>query len=142
MFFFFHSSIGMKEEDCKRLVQSSNKKLRKKTRSQFSDQWKQMSFEDRLKAMGKQNESVAQQYVELPLFQLDSIKQKAILNLGIVEKTNKDLEEKKINIEKFEEDDNQKVEVEKKSKKSETTPLTTKQQNKLNKKKKNKAIGK
>ena len=132
----------MKEEDCKRLVQSSNKKLRKKTRSQFSDQWKQMSFEDRLKAMGKQNESVAQQYVELPLFQLDSIKQKAILNLGIVEKTNKDLEEKKINIEKFEEDDNQKVEVEKKSKKSETTPLTTKQQNKLNKKKKNKAIGK
>ena len=132
----------MKEEDCKRLVQSSNKKLRKKTRSQFSDQWKQMSFEDRLKAMGKQNESVAQQYVELPLFQLDSIKQKAILNLGIVEKTNKDLEEKKkINIEKFEEDDNQKVEV-KKSKKSETTPLTTKQQNKLNKKKKNKAIGK
>ena len=132
----------MKEEDCKRLVQSSNKKLRKKTRSQFSDQWKQMSFEDRLKAMGKQNESVAQQYVELPLFQIDSIKQKAILNLGIVEKTNKDLEEKKkINIEKFEEDDNQKVEV-KKSKKSETTPLTTKQQNKLNKKKKNKAIGK
>ena len=132
----------MKEEDCKRLVQSSNKKLRKKTRSQFSDQWKQMSFEDRLKAMGQQNESVAQQYVELPLFQLDSIKQKAILNLGIVEKTNKDLEEKKkINIEKFEEDDNQKVE-EKKSKKSETTPLTTKQQNKLNKKKKNKAIGK
>ena len=132
----------MKEEDCKRLVQSSNKKLRKKTRSQFSDQWKQMSFEDRLKAMGKQNESVAQQYVELPLFQIDSIKQKAILNLGIVEKTNKDLEEKKkINIEKFEEDDNQKVDV-KKSKKSETTPLTTKQQNKLNKKKKNKAIGK
>ena len=132
----------MKEEDCKRLVQSSNKKLRKKTRSQFSDQWKQMSFEDRLKAMGQQNESVAQQYVELPLFQIDSIKQKAILNLGIVEKTNKDLEEKKkINIEKFEEDDNQKVEV-KKSKKSETTPLTTKQQNKLNKKKKNKAIGK
>ena len=131
----------MKEEDCKRLVQSSNKKLRKKTRSQFSDQWKQMSFEDRLKAMGKQNESVAQQYVELPLFQIDSIKQKAILNLGIVEKTNKDLEEKKINIEKFEEDDNQKVEV-KKSQKSETTPLTTKQQNKLNKKKKNKAIGK
>jgi len=132
----------MKEEDCKRLVQSSNKKLRKKTRSQFSDQWKQMSFEDRLKAMGKQNESVAQQYVELPLFQIDSIKKKAILNLGIVEKTNKDLEEKKkINIEKFEEDDNQKVEV-KKSKKSETTPLTTKQQNKLNKKKKNKAIGK
>ena len=131
----------MKEEDCKRLVQSSNKKLRKKTRSQFSDQWKQMSFEDRLKAMGKQNESVAQQYVELPLFQIDSIKQKAILNLGILEKTNKDLEEKKINIEKFEEDDNQKVEV-KKSKKSETTPLTTKQQNKLNKKKKNKAIGK
>ena len=132
----------MKEEDCKRLVQSSNKKLRKKTRSQFSDQWKQMSFEDRLKAMGKQNESVAQQYVELPLFQIDSIKQKSILNLGIVEKTNKDLEEKKkINIEKFEEDDNQKVDV-KKSKKSETTPLTTKQQNKLNKKKKNKAIGK
>ena len=131
----------MKEEDCKRLVQSSNKKLRKKTRSQFSDQWKQMSFEDRLKAMGQQNESVAQQYVELPLFQIDSIKQKAILNLGIVEKTNKDLEEKKINIEKFEEDDNQKVEV-KKSKISETTPLTTKQQNKLNKKKKNKAIGK
>ena len=132
----------MKEEDCKRLVQSSNKKLRKKTRSQFSDQWKQMSFEDRLKAMGQQNESVAQQYVELPLFQIDSIKQKAILNLGIVEKTNKDLEEKKkINIEKFEEDDNQKVEV-KISKKSETTPLTTKQQNKLNKKKKNKAIGK
>ena len=131
----------MKEEDCKRLVQSSNKKLRKKTRSQFSDQWKQMSFEDRLKAMGKQNESVAQQYVELPLFQIDSIKQKAILNLGIIEKTNKDLEEKKIKIEKFEEDDNQKVEV-KKSKKSETTPLTTKQQNKLNKKKKNKAIGK
>ena len=131
----------MKEEDCKRLVQSSNKKLRKKTRSQFSDQWKQMSFEDRLKAMGKQNESVAQQYVELPMFQINSIKQKAILNLGIVEKTNKDLEEKKINIEKFEEDDNQKVEV-KKSKKSETTPLTTKQQNKLNKKKKNKAIGK
>ena len=131
----------MKEEDCKRLVQSSNKKLRKKTRSQFSDQWKQMSFEDRLKAMGQQNESVAQQYVELPLFQIDSIKQKAILNLGIVEKTNKDLEEKKINIEKFEEDDNQKVE-EKKSKISETTPLTTKQQNKLNKKKKNKAIGK
>ena len=131
----------MKEEDCKRLVQSSNKKLRKKTRSQFSDQWKQMSFEDRLKAMGQQNESVAQQYVELPMFQIDSIKQKAILNLGIVEKTNKDLEEKKINIEKFEEDDNQKVEV-KKSKISETTPLTTKQQNKLNTKKKNKAIGK
>ena len=131
----------MKEEDCKRLVQSSNKKLRKKTRSQFSDQWKQMSFEDRLKAMGKQNESVAQQYVELPMFQIDSIKKKAILNLGIIEKTNKDLEEKKINIEKFEEDDNQKVDV-KKSKKSETTPLTTKQQNKLNKKKKNKAIGK
>ena len=131
----------MKEEDCKRLVQSSNKKLRKKTRSQFSDQWKQMSFEDRLKAMGKQNESVAQQYVELPMFQIDSIKKKAILNLGILEKTNKDLEEKKINIEKFEEDDNQKVEV-KKSKISETTPLTTKQQNKLNKKKKNKAIGK
>ena len=131
----------MKEEDCKRLVQSSNKKLRKKTRSQFSDQWKQMSFEDRLKAMGQQNESVAQQYVELPMF--DSIKKKAIIHLGILEKTkNKDLEEKKINIEKFEEDDNQKVEVEKKSKKSETTPLTTKQQNKLNKKKKNKAIGK